>query len=93
MRATTAEARLAEAERVIEFKDKVITGLETRAEQAEARAEALRAALEEIAEWDCLAAQGKTGMTLMSQVGLLRTMAQAALSPEHPQNNAADAKD
>lgn len=51
-------------------------------DREQARAEAYRAALKAIAEWDCLAYQAKTGMTLMTQVGLIQAGAQAALAEQ-----------
>lgn len=43
-------AQVAEAERIIEFKDKVIVGLETRAEAAESAAQRMRGALKDLLE-------------------------------------------
>ena len=51
-------------------------------ETAAARIKGLRAALEQIAKWAALAEQGRTGMTLMSQIGLIQHAAQAALKGE-----------
>ena len=50
--------------------------------ELESQNKRLREALEKIAKWDRLAEQAKTGVTLMSQVGLIQAMAQAALNPE-----------